>query len=422
MIFIASCATDSLQRPTPMTLDDIANEYVRLVLALGHHDEGYVDAYYGPEALASEVAADTPEVTSIAAKARSLAGALESMDEPGDEMLSLRRNYLIRQLRALEFRTRMLSGERFSFDEESAALYGAVAPHNDEAIFQEIISRLDTILPGTGPVADRYLAFRKNFVIPPAKLDEVFVRSIEECRARTAPWLDLPEGESFTVEYVGDKPWSGYNWYQGGFNSLIQVNADYDIYVDRAIDLACHEGYPGHHVYNAMLEKNLARDRGWIETTVYPLYSPQSLIAEGSANYGIEMAFPGEERTAFERDVLYPIAGLDPSLASRYAAVRALVDQLGYAGNEAARRYLDGEISREEAAEWLETYALSEPDRALQRTRFFDTYRSYVINYNLGKDLVRQWVESHGESQAARWAAFRQLLSTPRLPQDLEVD
>src|SRR4029077_1061160 len=128
--------------------------------------------------------------------------------------------------------------------------------------------------------------------------------------------------------------------------SLIQVNTDLPIYIDRAIDLACHEGYPGHHVYNSLLEKNLVKDRGWIEFSVYPLFSPQSLIAEGSANYGIDVAFPGSERITFERDVLFPAAGLNPARAAEYNEVQAVVDRLSYAGNEAARRYLNGEIDR----------------------------------------------------------------------------
>ena len=197
-----------------------------------------------------------------------------------------------------------------------------------------------------------------------------------------------------------NKSWSGYNWYQGDFRSLIQVNTDLPIYIDRAIDLACHEGYPGHHVYNALLEKHLVRDRGWVEFTVYPLFSPQSLIAEGTANYGIEVAFPGRERVEFERTVLFPAAGLDPSTAAEYYEVQALVDQLAYAGNEAARAYLDGKMSAADAAAYLEKYAMYSPERAKQRVRFMDQYRSYVINYNLGKDMVRRYLESRGGTAA----------------------
>ena len=226
--------------------------------------------------------------------------------------------------------------------------------------------------------------------------------------------------ESFTVEYVTDKPWSGYNWYQGRYRSVIQVNTDLPIYIDRAVDLACHEGYPGHHVYNALLEKNLVRDRGWMEFSVYPLFSPQSLIAEGTANYGIEVAFPGQERIAFERDVLFGAAGLDASRAAEYYKVQALVDRLSYAGNEAARRYLNGEIDRADAVSWLTRYALTPAPRGEQRTRFMDKYRSYVINYNLGKDLIREFIESRdGGQPAKRWDEFVRLLSSPRLPSGL---
>jgi hypothetical protein len=148
------------------------------------------------------------------------------------------------------------------------------------------------------------------------------------------------------------------------------------------------------------------------------------LIAEGTANFGIEVAFPGDERLAFERDALFPLAGLDPSRAAAYATVQALVNRLAYAGNEAARRYLNGDIDRAQAVAWLTRYAMMPPARAEQRTRFFDTYRSYVINYNLGQDLVKQFVESRGGVAAAparRWEEFVRLLASPRLPSGLQT-
>jgi hypothetical protein len=263
----------------------------------------------------------------------------------------------------------------------------------------------------------------QTFAIPNDKLEAVFQQAIAGCRERTRKHIALPAAESFTLEYVTNKPWSGYNWYQGTYRSLIQMNTDLPIYIDRAIDLACHEGYPGHHVYNALLEKHLVRDRGWTEFTVYPLFSPQSLIAEGTANFGIEVAFPGKDRLAYEKSMLFPAAGIDPARADEYYEVQALVEQLSYAGNEAARAYLDGKISAAEAAGFLETYGLYAPDRAKQRVRFMDKYRSYVINYNLGKDMVRQYIESRGgtaSNPSRRWDEFEKLLSSPRLPSSLK--
>ena len=400
----------------------IAESYVKLVLALGRHDADFVDAYYGPPEWKAEAERANRAVADIEREAGTLRERLAKFPEPAEELLRLRHRYIDRQLSALRARAQMLQGRTLTFDEESLALYDAVAPTNTEGHFRALREKLAGLLPGAGPLGGRYEAFRAGFVIPPERLDAVFSAAIEAARARTKAHIALPAGERFRVEKVTGKSWSGYNWYQGGFQSLIQVNTDLPIFIDRAVDLACHEGYPGHHVYNVLLEKNLVRDRGWIEFTVYPLFSPQSLIAEGSANFGIEVVFPGPERVRFEREVLFPIAGLDPSRAARYGEVQKLAEGLAYAGNEAARRYLNGEIDAKAAADWLEEYALMARPRAEQRVRFIDQYRSYVINYNLGKDLVRGWIESRGgtaDNPEKRWEEFARLLSSPRLPSDL---
>jgi hypothetical protein len=421
-----SCApaprpTQPVDNAGPMS--SIAESYVKLVLAMGNHDADYVDAYYGPPEWRAEAQKTKRTLAEIRTDADALIGRLQGIAEPAEELARLRRRYLIKQLSALSARTEMRSGKKFTFDEESRALYDAVAPTNTEEHFRAIRDRLAAMLPGAGPLGARYEAYRAGFVIPPERLDAVFSAAVEAGRSRTKAHIPLPEGERFRVERVTGKSWSGYNWYQGGFQSLIQVNTDLPIFIDRAVDLACHEGYPGHHVYNVLLEKNLVRDRHWVEFSVYPLFSPQSLIAEGSANFGIEVAFPGAERTAFERDVLFPMAGIDPGRAGGYAEIQKLVEGLSYAGNEAARRYLNGTISASQAADWLEEYGLSSRPRAEQRVRFFDQYRSYVINYNLGKDLVRRWIESQGgtaDQPEKRWAAFARLLSSPRMPSDLQ--
>ncbi|HEX8170609.1 MAG TPA: hypothetical protein VF824_08725 [Thermoanaerobaculia bacterium] len=401
-------------------MNDAAERYVKLVLAMGEHDSDYVDAYYGPAAWRDDVRAARQPLEGIHAEAVALRESLAARERPAGPLESLRLDYLRRQTAALIARCEMLQGRRFRFNEESQALYDAVAPTHSEEFFRELNASIDAELPGSGALVDRVEAFRMQFVIPRAKLDDVFTRAIAVCRAKTAEHIGLPAGESFTVEYVTNKSWSGYNWYKGGFTSLIQVNTDLPIFIDRAIDLACHEGYPGHHVYNALLEKTLVRDRGWPEFSVYALFSPQSLIAEGSANYGIDVAFPADERVAMEAEELFPLAGLDASRAAQYYRVHELVARTGYAGNEAARRYLDGEIGAAAAAEWLTTYALMAPARAEQRVRFFEQYRSYVINYNLGKDLVRNYVERRcGGDAEQRWDVFAELLSSPRLPSGL---
>jgi hypothetical protein len=406
------------------TMDSFGERYVRLVLAMGQHDADYVDAYYGPAAWKKDVDEQRLPLAEIQVRAAALARDIQAHAPAagGGELDVLRHTYLSRQLEALRARAAMLAGTKMTFDEESRALYDSVAPRHTEAEFDKVLEELEARLPGKGSLLERYEAFRGRFVIPRERLDATFKAAIDGCRARTVEEIVLPPGESFTVEYVTGKSWSGYNWYQGNYRSLIQVNTDLPIYADRAIDLACHEGYPGHHVYNVLLEKNLVRDRGWMEFSVYPLFSPQSLIAEGTANFGIDVAFPRAERLEFERRVIFPAAGLDPEGVTQYYDVLALVDRLSYAGNEAARRYINAEIDAGAAANWLVKYGLYSAARAAQRVRFIDQYRSYVINYNLGKDMVARHVESRGGTAAnpeRRWAEFERLLSSPRLPSGL---
>jgi hypothetical protein len=405
-------------------MNAVAERYVHLVLALGQHDPDYVDAFYGSEEWKKEAEKEKKSLDAIGAEATELSATLAKAPDAntsGDEMLKLRREYLQKQISALAARVRMLKGEKLKFDDESRALYDAVAPTFEDSHFDQIISQLEAKIPGNGPLWERYEKWRKPFVIPKEKLDAVFQLAIKECRARTQAHVALPPNESFTVEYVTNKPWGGYNWYKGNFHSVIQVNTDLPIYIDRAVDLAAHEGYPGHHVYNSLLEKNLVRDRGWPEFSVYALFSPQSLIAEGTANFGREVAFPNRtERMKFEKEVLFPTAGIDSKRADEYYAVQDLLKQLDYAANEAARRLVNGEIDENAAVQWLQKYAEMDPKRAQQRVKFIKRYRSYVINYNLGEDVVKRYIEKRSGTDPDKWwSEFGKLLSSPRLPSGL---
>jgi hypothetical protein len=410
-----------MMEPEPgMTMDQVAEEYVRLVLSLGEHDPVFVDAYNGDPAWREEEKARARTLAEIGQAATTLIQTLEVLPVPEDELSPVRHRYLATQLAAVRARSEMLSGQAYSFDDETRVLYGAVSPRLDDDHFLAIQEEIDALLPGEGPLLERVEAFRSLFAIPTDRVGELFETALGECRKRSSGYLALPAAERFTVEYVTDKPWGGYNWFQGDSYSLIQVNMDLPIQIDRAVDLGCHEGYPGHHAYNTLLEDRLVKDRGWVEYSVYALNSPQSLIAEGTANFGIEMAFPGDERSRYEREVLFPMAGLDAGEADRYYRLQELLGRMTYGSNEVARRYLDGEFTREQAIQWLIDYRLRTRERAEKDLDFIDAYRGYVINYNLGSDMVRDYIEAIGDDRDQQWAAFVELLSTPRLPGDLQ--
>jgi hypothetical protein len=419
---LGGCGTDMTAGPEEPATDtsELTRDYLFLELSMGWHDNGHVDAYFGPEEI--RVAANEAQLSLDEIQRRSveMRAKLQGLaDDSPDPLEVARYDGLIRRLIALETRIALKQGDALAFDQESERLFGARAPDHDAAYFEAILDDIDHLLGGEGELSERVNTFQNRFAISRDKLADVFDAAIAECRRRTLMHIELPADESFSIEYVNDKPWSGYNWYQGNAQSLIQVNTDLPIFISRAVDLGCHEGYPGHHTFNALLEKNLVKEKGWLEFALYPLFSPQSLIAEGSGNYGIELAFPGDQRIEFEKSVLFPLAGLDVAEADRYYELQALLAKLDYAGNEAARAYLNGTIDRDEAAQWLVHYTLNSPERAMQRTRFFDAYRSYVINYNLGKDLVREYVERDTTDMDERWDRFENLLSSPMTAADL---
>ena len=397
-------------------VDAIAERFVKLALGIGQHDPAFVDAYQGPEEWRTQVEAADRSLAQLSIDAMALINDLNTVkthDEPA------RIDMMKKQLTAALTRIRMAQGKIYPFNEETRLLYDAVAPDYDLTEFDEVLFQIDQLLPGEGTTAERMQAFRASLAIPDDKLQPVFDAAITECRKRTLRHYDLPKSETFRLEFVEDKPWSGYNWYQGNYESLIQVNTDLPIIIDRAVDLGCHEGYPGHHTWNVLLERDVLKKKGWKEYYVYPLFSPLSVTAEGSANYGIDLAFPEEEKIAFERDVLFPIAGLDPSQAETLGKVNALRARLSHVRNHYAREYLDGRMSREDAIQMAMKYELHSRDRAEKTLEFIDTYRGYVINYNLGKDIVTDFIDARVSGGEDRWTVFETVLRTPTTASDL---
>lgn len=403
-----------------MSIADISDAYIRLTLEAGTHEAEYVDAYYGPAVLQAAAKANPRSLVQLIAEARTLTAAIDAALPSITVDSDRRRAVALRgMLIAADTRLQMLQGRKFAFNDEARGQFATVPDLKPLAHFDAILANLETLIPGNGPLAARVDAFNERYVIPKDRLQPVFDAAIAECKRRTAQFIQLPVGETFVMEFVTGKPWSGYNYYKGNYKSLIQINTDLPIRISRAVDLGCHEGYPGHHVLNLMVEEQMARKNGWKEYEVNPLYSPTSVLSEGSANYGIDLAFPAAERLAFERDILYPIAGLDRNSAEAFWKMQQMTEALSGARLTIAKMYLDGEITRPQALALTQKYLLLSPARAEQSVKFTDHYRSYVINYGWGKDLVRAYIERGNPDTTERWRRMEKILSEPTVPADL---
>lgn len=425
LLVIPACAATSTQPSTSpaatnSAIGEIADAYIKLTLEAGTHEAEYVDAYYGPATLQEAAKAAPRSLDALLADARALTVKIDQSLPSIKSDSDLRRARALRgMLVAAETRLQMLQGKKFRFNDEAKGQFATIPDLKPLAHYDALLTDLEKLIPGEGSLASRVDAFNDRYIIPKDKLQPVFDAAIAECKRRTAQHIELPQGETFTMEFVTGKTWSGYNYYKGNYKSLIQINTDLPIRISRAVDLGCHEGYPGHHVLNLLVEERLARAKGWNEYEVNPLYSPTSVLSEGSANYGIDLAFPGPERLAFERDVLYPLAGLDPKTAEAFWTMQQMTEDLSGARLTIAKMYLDGEIDRSKALKLTQKYLLLSPARAEQSVGFTDHYRSYVINYGWGKDLVRSYIERGNPNMATRWSRMEKILSEPTQPADL---
>ncbi|HWU80016.1 MAG TPA: hypothetical protein VN158_08115 [Caulobacter sp.] len=419
-VIAVSLGGSALASPASEMLDKIAGDFVRMTIEAGEREPGYVDAYYGPSEM-QDAAKLAPRPVSVlrkeADRLQLLLAKVPDKDLSADQRR--RKLFLKGQVKAAQTRLAMIAGDKFSFQDEAQGLFGIRPVLKPLKSYDPILARIDKLVPGEGDLAARVDAFQNRYVIPTDKLEPVMKAGIAACKAKTEEHIKLPGNERFDLSFVTKKPWSGYNWYKGDAHSLIEINTDLPIYISRALDLGCHEGYPGHHVLNTQLEEKLTKGKGWIEFSVYPLFSPQSFIAEGSANFGIALAFPGQAKTAFERDKLYPLAGLDPATAKAYGELQDAKAALSSSGNTIAAAYLGGRMTKEQAVLALMKYGLYSRGAAEKRVAFIETYRSYVINYNIGQDMVRDYVYRAGKSEDARWKAMERIVSEPTTPADL---
>jgi hypothetical protein len=423
---IAVCLSACRGSPTA-SLDAAAEFYVRAALALGERDADSLDIYYGLGAWQADARARHLPLDGIRAATVPFIASLDQQPFDNAEA-EARRLFLLRQTRAIVSRVDIVRGARPSFSEEARTLFGwngqdrrdrqerpayaanaATARQAETTDELKVRSELERLLPGQGELSARYANFDRKFLISRERLPAVLSRAIEGCRAATGEHITLPPGERIDVDYVPDLAWSAYTRYQGHATSRVLINEALPLTVDRALDLACHEAYPGHHTIDSLLDARFGGRR--IEFVVRPLFSPQSLLHEAAASLAVEMAFPGPARLAFERDALFPLAGLTPSDAERYVNVGRLVDQLHGVQSRIARQYLDGELDFARASAALERDALMPSADAT--LKFLNRFRSYGATYTIGRDTLSRYLDAHSTAgdPTSRWRAYMNVVT-----------
>jgi hypothetical protein len=396
----------------------LVEEYLTLGLRLGRHIDGLVDAYYGPPERSVSVRAEampTPERLVTDAKALLAAldagGALDPVASgriSEDSAAPGRRHWLRAQVLGLLTTARRLTGEHLGYADEVEACYGVRPARVDDEVFLEAHRLLDEVLPGSGPLAERLVAWRESHAVPVDRLHDAIHSLAEDLRERTRALFGLPDGEHVEFELVTDQPWSGFNYYLGDLQSRVAVNTDLPVLSTGLAHLVAHESYPGHHTEHTSKEVGLVRHRRWWEESIFLVGTPQCLLAEGLADLGLEVVM-GRRPEAVVADHLRPL-GI-PYDAEVVAAVSEAGEALGAVRQNAAfRLHVDGadpETVTDEVARW----GLLSPDRAAKSVEFLThpTWRAYLTCYVEGLPLCRSYVGGDP-------ARFERLLSEQMTP------
>lgn len=399
--------------------DPIARDYLLLALRLDQHVPGLVDGYFGPADLKAQVETEQlrPPVR-LSDDAAMLIARLP--DEVEDDA---RRDWLNAQIVALKTQAAALADEALPYVEHVTRCFGWTPERRDDAVFEKAAAELERLLPGRAPLAERLAAWDARFEVPVDRLAPVVEWLVGRFRERARDLFGLPDGEDLRVNLVRNQPWSGYNWYDGGLRSRVDINTDLPVRAADLVHTVAHETFPGHHLEHAWKEAELVEREGRLEASILLINTPECLISEGLADLGREFAAPpGEDADLLVE--LYARAGLpianDPGdardAAERTVALSGPRRRLSETrGNAALLRHADG-ASHEEVLAYLERVGRFPPAIAAKRLEFIEhpLWRTYVFVYSEGEALLRRWLD--GAPDGDRPARFGRLLHEQLTP------
>ena len=410
LLFAGPLAAEELWQPVG-SLDDLARNYVLLVLRMDKQTPGFNDYYYGPPEWKQR--ADAEEKVPVVELRRETQALLAALKQTCGR--PERRRWFRQQLIALDTNLRKLEGEKIPIAEQARLLFDLrVTPPTAEEL-DAALAELERLVPGSGPLAARVDAWRSRFRLREEQLPEAYQMALEATRKGARELILLPAEEKVELEFVKNKSWGAYNWFQGRARSRIEVNTDLPASALAVFDFAAHEAYPGHHTELATREQRLYRELGYTEWCVSPLFTPMGTVSEAIAQVGTDVVLTPEEKRAWHRDVFFPALGIRDVDIEQWEKIDAALEKLGRAREHVPFLLYDQGKSEEEIVAFLEKYALMSAERARKAIQFDREWGAYTFNYTVGREILRRYLAT-GNARAK----FIQLLTTPITPSLVE--
>ncbi len=366
----------------------IAEEYILLSHRLDKHHQGLVDAHYGRASeLKSRVDAEPVRpLDALHADAEQLLNALLGNDFE-------RALYLQKQLVALKTIIEKKQGKPISYRDEARLCYGiSTLDYASEREFSdlmlEIDERLDAKQFGNGSLPERFTRWREQFELKGEKLMAFIQATMAVAKSKTESLFSLPEN-SVEVSLVREKPWAGYHWYRGNYQSLYELNIDVPTTIWGVLHTTTHEAFCGHHTEAVVKESELVRQQGFIEFSINLLGTPCSTLSEGLAEAASYIIF-GDTPAVIEwlqtHEHLHR-----RSISENDARLIELIEELGRKPIINAALLMYDEAETDDAVfAYLREYLPSEDAlirRIVSRLRD-DDFRAYMLTYPIGKAMI----------------------------------
>lgn len=393
---------------------DLVREYLLLGLRFDRIESGYVDSFTGDPALRHQVDNEpAPDPADLARQAERLISALPGVPQRNG-FDQHRADYLAVHLRALACAGRKFAGEQIGFVDEVRQYFDVDIGMGDPDTYRQAHARLDEALGGTGPLAERMAAYQHADLIPADRLAACIEAFSSALRDLVRAHYRLPDAETISYQLVTDKPWSGYNYYQGNYRSTVAINADVRQSMSNLPRMVAHESYPGHHTEFCRKEAGLVRARDQGEQTIYLINTPRCLMAEGLADLGRYAAVGprwGGWAAEIYADLRLRFDG------ERAEAVAEALAALAPVRQDAALMLHDQHRDPDEVAAYLGRWLLAGDGRARAMLRFLCSplWRAYTSTYVEGYRLLRGWLDAR-PAGVGLIERFSRLLDEPLIP------
>src|SRR5215212_3228312 len=361
----------------------VDEQFVQLALAINEHLPGYVDSYFGPGEWAQEARqAGKLSLSDLTQRVDELAANISSANEWDAQ----RKDFLERQINAMQMSLRLLAGENVSLAEEAQALYDIQPAWTDETYFLEYQKWLDETLPKGNSMKERLENWKSSLEIPFEKARDLLPFITSTLRELTHRKFNLPEDESFVVEFISNEPWMAYNRYLGEYKSRIEINTDIPMRI---------------------------RQKGYHEHLLTLINSPCSVIAEGIATSGLQSLLTDQELEDWYREEILPRADMTHVDAKQIIEITRAEQKIRNLWGNAAFMLHDQRKSPGEVVSYLQKYEMSTEEDASRAIRFMSgpLDRSYIFTYTAGYDLLEELF-----SLADRDKYFARLLEEPVTP------